>query len=102
MTAPTVIVKKPIPRVAYIGFPCRRDPTVPPVTSTSAMCVFSSTQCAGTTARSKTMLFEPLPIRPMSSPQSSRIVYALRGATNISGGPGGPPFSAGSGNACPT
>ena len=90
MTAASDIVKIAIPRPAYIGLPCSAEPGVPPATSTSIM-LASIAQSAGMRQSSKRRLCEPLPFRPIRSPQSSSISHSLRGATNASsfGGPSG-------------
>ena len=78
--------KKLRARPRYIGLPCRRWPGVPPELSTWSICVSGSAKYSGMRPPSKTMLLEPLPLRPSVCPQSSSIVHSLRGATKSIGG----------------
>ena len=96
MTAASEIVNTAIARPEYIGLPCRRDPGVPPPTSTSSM-LPSKPQLAGIRVPSKRMLCEPDPLSPSMSPQSSSISHSSRGATNNSCGGGSPGAPSGPG-----
>ena len=63
MIAPNSPWKKPSVRPAYIGLPCRREPTVPPSTGRSTMNTRAVCE-AGIHASSIWMLCEPLPRMP--------------------------------------
>ena len=76
-------------RPAYIGLPCRREPGVPPSTSRSTIELARDVRCEGIHG-SWTIwtLCDPLPFRPITSPQSSRRSNARAATTNISAGVG--------------